>query len=755
MSATEPGPAEAADAARVSPGEAAFRQGLEAYRRGAFEQAVSRWSEAAESAEREGRPGEHATARAHLAQAYQALGQHKTALVNLETALELAKASGDRARIASIMAALGSGHLAFGSLDKAQASLDAALIIARELGHARLSASILNTLGNLAMTRKKHGGALAAYRESVDLARQAGDRVLIAVALTNVAVAWRLDGQSEQSWAALDLAFAEARRLPATHDQVYGLITIGTAYAELARTLPASHDVLVRLAGEALGAAVTGAHGLDDRRALSYASGHLGALYEDERRYAEALQLTRRAVLAAQHVNAPESLYRWQWQTGRLLRELGRIDEAIASYRRAVQTLQAIRPELSTGAGVLQRSFRESVGDVYFELVDLLLRQAASIGDAEPATPYLIESRDVVELLKVAELRDYFRDDCVDAALGKLTSLDVVSQTAIVVYPILLRDRLELLVSLPRGLRRFSVPIGRDALTREVRQFRRTLEKRTTREYLLHAQRLYDWLIRPLEAALNSARLDTLIFVPDGPLRTIPMAALHDGSRFLVAKYSLATTPSLNLTDPRPLKRENTRVLAVGLTQSVQGFPPLPNVAQELRALQQIFPSTTLLDRDFVLESMERKLKDELFSIVHMASHGQFASEVGESFLLAFDKKLTIDRLEEVIGRLKFRDQPLELLTLSACETAAGDDRAALGLAGVAVKAGARSALATLWSVSDEATADLVAEFYRQLQDPRTSRALALQRAQLKLLADPRYRHPGLWSPFLLINNWL
>ncbi|GJL64912.1 MAG: hypothetical protein NPIRA04_35660 [Nitrospirales bacterium] len=108
-----------------------------------------------------------------------------------------------------------------------------------------------------------------------------------------------------------------------------------------------------------------------------------------------------------------------------------------------------------------------------------------------------------------------------------------------------------------------------------------------------------------------------------------------------------------------------------------------------------------------------------------------------------------------MIGLYQFRDTPLDLLTLSACETAAGDDRAALGLAGVAIKAGARSALATLWFINDKATSELITEFYRQLQNVSVSKAMALQIAKKTLMSHPSYQHPGYWSPFLLINNWL
>jgi CHAT domain-containing protein len=114
-----------------------------------------------------------------------------------------------------------------------------------------------------------------------------------------------------------------------------------------------------------------------------------------------------------------------------------------------------------------------------------------------------------------------------------------------------------------------------------------------------------------------------------------------------------------------------------------------------------------------------------------------------------------MDRLGETVGSTRFRERPIELLTLSACETAQGDDRAALGLAGVAVQAGARSALGTLWSVNAAAAAELLTDFYRELRPDSVSKAVALQRAQKKLIADPSYGHPFYWSPFLLISNWL
>ena len=251
------------------------------------------------------------------------------------------------------------------------------------------------------------------------------------------------------------------------------------------------------------------------------------------------------------------------------------------------------------------------------------------------------------------------------------------------------------------------------------------------------------------------AGADTIVFVPDGALRTVPLAALHDGKQFLIEKYATAITPGLDLTDPRPLKREKARVLIAGLTDSVQGFPPLPFVSSEIKEIQGLYGNDLLLNRGFRSITLEKELRDKEFSIVHIASHGNFGSDVNSTFLLTYDDKLTMDKLSRYIGLFRFRSEPLELLTLSACETAAGDERAALGLAGVTIRAGARSAVATLWHINDQASSSLVGEFYRQLSNPSLSRATALRNAQLKLMSDRSYEHPAFWSPFLLINNWL
>jgi CHAT domain-containing protein/Tfp pilus assembly protein PilF len=730
-------------------------RGVKAFQRGDFEQAVVSWTEASRLFELEHNIGQQSSALIRTAQAYQSLGQYRDALKDLESALALAESSRDRARAALAMGMIGDAYIAIGPAETALKYLHEALRSAKELRDDALSATILNNLGNLLTAQKKYSEAIAAYRESAALAVQGNNPSLSAGATINAAMASIQDKQVSSAKALLDRASELIQTLPPTHDKASGSINIGLGFLSLRSSLPDAKDSFLLAAHQRFSDAGTVADAIGDRRVSSYAWGNLGKLYEEENRYQEALQLTRRATFAAQQTNAPESLYRWEWQTGRLLTKLGSLDDAIGAYRRAVRTLQSIRPELSVSYGSPQTSFRETIGPVYFELVDLLLQRAASLPDRNQAGAFLIEARESVELFKAAELRDYFRDDCVDTALSKVTKLDTVVQSAVVIYPILLPDRTELLVSLPTGLKRILVSVGAEALTKEVREFRRKLEKRTTREYLPYAQKLYDWLIRPMEADLAAFPIDTLVFVPDGALRTIPMAALHDGKQFLIAKYAVGITPSLSLSDPRPIKRVDMKVLAVGVTEAVQGFPALPNVAAELQELQTLLHSDNLVDRKFLAADLEKKLKEEQYNIVHIASHGEFGDEIGKTFILTFDDKLSLDRLNQMVGVFRFRDEPLELLTLSACDTAAGDDRAALGLAGMAIKAGARSALASLWNINDEASVELIVDFYRELTGPSSSRAGALQHAQLKLLNNPRYEHPGFWAAYLMINNWL
>ncbi|HAJ58132.1 MAG TPA: hypothetical protein DCP31_01710, partial [Cyanobacteria bacterium UBA8543] len=251
--------------------------------------------------------------------------------------------------------------------------------------------------------------------------------------------------------------------------------------------------------------------------------------------------------------------------------------------------------------------------------------------------------------------------------------------------------------------------------------------------------------------------VETLVFVLDAPLLNLPMAVLHDGQKFLVEKYAIAQTPGLQLFDSKPLVRGKMTALKAGLSEASQGFPALDNVKQELEEISKQVSGEVLLNKEFTTTAIQRAIDSVPFPIIHLATHGQFGSDPKSTFILTSDGQLQVDQLKDLLqGREASRKNAIELLVLSACQTATGDERAALGLAGVAVKAGARSTLATLWVVDDKATADLMIQFYKELKDTKVSKAEALRRAQLKLIErGGNYKSPYYWAPFVLVGNWL
>jgi CHAT domain-containing protein len=502
---------------------------------------------------------------------------------------------------------------------------------------------------------------------------------------------------------------------------------------------------------DALQGAATIARSVKDARVESTALGHLGSMAERFGEWEKAQDYTRAAILLAQQAEALDRLYQWQWQAARIHENQGQEDLAIAYYRQAIDTLEGIRPQLSRGS---TQTFNQAFAPLFFGLANLLLDQNAVAEDILQAQASLRQVQDTIERFKVAEIQDYFDDQCV-VEQEQQARVELLASGVAIVYPIIFDDRLEVLTSISGRIHRHTAPVNRRDLTKTVRDFRRGLVRRPTHRYRKPGRELFTWLVEPMLTELRASSIDTLIFVPDGPLRTVPPAALYDGSHFLIEEFAVSTSLGLTLTSPRPIERESVKVLAGGLTLPVDGFPPLPGVATELDEISTLFATTELRNQAFRVAPLFTELSEGGYSIVHIATHGQFKADYRQSFLLTYDGRMTMDQLENTVGMRRYLNEPVELLMLSACETAVGDDRAALGLAGIALKAGARSAVASLWSISDEATAIIVRNFYTQLKDPAITKAQALRFAQVNALNDRRYAHPAVWSAYLLIGNWL
>ena len=545
----------------------------------------------------------------------------------------------------------------------------------------------------------------------------------------------------------------EFARLPAVRDNIDRRINFAYSLLELgARPSIQTEDPLKILnrdkIAEFLEDTRQQARAIDYPQAQSYSLGLQGRIYEELGNWDEAKQYTERALLLAQSQNAAEIAYLWQWQLGRIQRALENRPQAIAHYSRAVELLKSLSQDLVAVDPDLQYSFRDSVEPVYRQLVSLLLDEGDKIPQAN-----LEGAREVMESLQLAELNNFFREACLDARAVKIDNVD---RQAAVIYPIILSDRLEVILSLPdRPLQHYTANIPQEELEAVIGQFRHDLVIRSRRNFYRPARRLYDLVIRPALEDLTRSQIDTIVFVPDGAFRNIPFGALHDGKHYLIEDYSIALTPGLQLLDPRPLREEKLKTVAAGLSEAIWGFSPLNYVDFELTEIKEAVDSVVLLNREFTTDTLYEKIKSSNYPVVHIATHGQFSSSIEDTFLLAWKERIDIDELDRILQTRPGGENPIELLVLSACETATGDERAALGLAGMAVRAGARSTLATFWAVNDRATAKLMSNFYHGLSDKNLPKAEAVRQAQLSLLKDPIYRHPFYWAAYVLLGNWL
>ncbi len=500
--------------------------------------------------------------------------------------------------------------------------------------------------------------------------------------------------------------------------------------------------------------ALNQAQNIGDKQGEANAFGYLGATYQALGNLTVGQQLTESALQKLSARNRPEIAYFWQWQLGRLYKLEGKTNKSIASYTVAVNILDTLRQDLVVTNADIQFNFRDSVEPIYRELVAQLLTPSNT---GKISQSNLKKARELIESLQLAELNNFFREACIDAQPQQIDQLD---PQAAVIYSIALPGRLALILSLPGKPLSYHETTLNNGTSEDVEavfeDFFANLNPYIFTPDPLHPhQQLYDWLIRPLETELKENKTQTLVFVHDGILRGVPMAALHDGQQFLIEKYNMALTPGLQLLSSQSLSADNLRTLAGGLVEARQGFSPLPGVEEELKKISEIVPTEVLLDQQFTSDRLQKALESSSFPIIHLATHGQFSSEVEDTFLLTWDKRINVKNLDQFLQERQGQQQsPIELLILSACQTATGDKRAVLGLAGVAVRSGARSTIASLWNVDDQSTSEFISQFYKILSQSGVSKAEALRQAQLSLLHSSEYQHPFYWASFVLVGNW-
>lgn len=583
--------------------------------------------------------------------------------------------------------------------------------------------------------------------------------------------------------------------LPDSETKVYGAIDLAYLQRHSQRTSPFTYcqTQMVSSENEALNllkSSILTSNNLQDNRLQSYANGALGHFWECRQDSKQAIKYTQTAIIAAdKNLSAKDSLYLWEWQAGRILDQQNCKEEAIASYQRAFEILEDIRQDILTADRDVQFDFRDVVRPLYRTLarsrLDLLA--VGAIAEKQHAKE-LSQVVETIDALKLAELQNYFGNDCILSGLNPKPVGELLEDNSTAfnntgfLSSIILDSKTGILLQLPNQTTKFqwikdpnqqgtSKILSSDKLQNKIAEFRTGLirgEEEVNYDTTTAAQ-LYDWIIRPFAEDIKPETVKTLVFIQDGFLRSVPMAALYDRQqkKYLVETYAVATIPSLRLTTPKERNHSTQKVLILGLTQqaTIDGkvFDALFSVPEEVSTVQSLFSNhTDLMDNNFVPESFKQKLEKTTYPIVHIASHAQFGVIPEDTFIVTGkNQKLTINQLENSNRKL----DSVELLVLTACETAVGDDRSTLGLAGVALKVGVKSAIASLWSVTDASTSELVKTFYTNYRNTGISIAEALQKAQIRMInakklppsegINIKYDNPVYWAPMIAIGNWL
>lgn len=725
-------------------------QGQLQFARGQTEAALATWTQTEQLYTQIG--DDAGVARSQLARchALRVLGFYRRAQTVLENLQVSLTGKPDTALKVNTLRSLGIALEQSGDLTRANLVLVQSLTIAKKLNLANEINATQLILGNLARIQQRVPQAIEYY----SLAATSSYNVVAIQAklnLLSLQIEAKQPAQAQQSIAPIQQQLAT---LPPDRIKFNSQINFAQSLSKIDRQ---------QLAARVLAETIQQSAKLGDRgRTQSQAYGTLGELYKQQGQWQDAETATDRALSLVVSTNADDLAYRWYAQLGYVLAKQGKDSQAITAYNVAVDTLKLLRKDLVDINRDLQFTFKESVEPTYRELVGLLLKP----NNQNSKENNLERARNLIEDLQIDELDNFFREACINNTKVVIDEVvDRANPNAAIIYPIILENELQVIVKIPgqKSLKQHRVAKTKQEVEQTLKQLQDLLlEPDRTQDIQRLSREVYSWLVAPFEREFNG-KIDTLVFVLDGSFRNIPMSILHDGERYLIEKkYAIATSLGLRLQSPQPISKSTLRVLFAGLSkpskQFASSFSELPEVPFQLKAIRDTGIATTeLKDEKFTIGRFGDEMKATPYNVIHLATHGQFSSQIDKTFLLANDGELKLVELDRLLrDRERIQKNSLDLLVMSACETAVGDNRATLGLAGVAVKAGAQSTLASLWKVKDTSTAVLMGEFYRELKTGNISKAEALRRAQLKVMKEySNFSAPLYWAPFILVGNWL
>ena len=487
--------------------------------------------------------------------------------------------------------------------------------------------------------------------------------------------------------------------------------------------------------------AIAEAQALPERRTEAIAWLFLGQHYEEAQQPMLALEAAQKSQWLAQQVFADSPFYEALWLEARLNQKLGFEARSRQNYREAVAALGRIRDNLLSANQEVQLDFKEEVEPVYRQYLSLLLQK----GDRSS----LEKALRVVDALKLAQLENFFGSPCAEVDEEIDPQAILAESNAALITTVILPEQTYIILQTPDGgLKHHAIDVSADEVEQTVESWHSEILNLSSDAPPLNGQKLYSLLIEPIEAELEG--VDTLIFNNDGILRNAPMAALHNGNQYLVEKYPVTSNLGLKL-EQTETATSSADPLIFGLSVPTKNFAKsLPNVEHEVEEIHELLGGKQVLNQNFSAAKLTALLKDnDDHSVIHFATHGEFGGTLNTSYLEAYDQPIKLGNLETI---LRGSEIPLSLLVFSACETATGNERAVLGMAGLGLRTGADSTLGSLWRFNDAPAADLVTDFYRYWHQGMT-KAQALQQAQLDLIEETD-SHVSVWASMVLLGDW-
>lgn len=715
----------------------------------------------------------------NLANLYASLGQNTKALKLYQQALVIHQEIGNEPEVGVTLANMGAIHSFLEQYTQALNYYNQALVINQKIGDRAREAASLNGIGQVYRNLKQYAKALEYYQQALEIGRKINDKRREGATLTSIGVVSFLLKQYPKALESYQQALAISTEIG------YKELT-GVNFFLIGRTLEVENQrelaiVFYKQSVNIIEEIRKDIGKLSKQQQQSYIENYT-VIY----RILADLLLKKDRILEAQQVLD--------------LLKLQELDDYLENVRGNEKTARGLSTTLQ----------EQQVKEGYEAIVNKGIKLGKELAELQKIP---VDKRSSAQQQRILELRkaeqeitkefsEFLKSPTVTALVAQLRqvtgdenlnlkdfnslrdNLQRLQQSAVILYPFILDDRLELILVTPYSppIRR-TVNVKREELNRVIAEFHLSL-KQPNSNVIPVANQLYNWLIKPIENDLAEAKTQTIIYAPDGQLRYIPLAALHDGKQWLVERFGINYITAASLTDLNTKRQEKMQVFAGAFTQGSYTFKVgeqefqfsgLPFAGREVENLAATIPGTTkLLNGQFNRDSV---LMMNDFSVVHLATHAAFVVGNPEDSFIMFGNgdRATLRDVES------WSLPKVDLIVLSACETGVGgklgNGEEILGFGFQMQRTGAKAAIASLWPVSDGGTQVLINGFYSILQKGNISKAEALRQAQIALITGNhsafgqqrgivtaqrreesetrRLNHPYYWAPFILIGNGL